>query len=156
MKSLLFFEFRCRIRLRRLQYLPDDRDKGDKPGEQHGHHENPPIAFQPVNEIFQVFLGRINSYRNADDAGDANEHHIVPDGSPGFGIYRAAEDLPDGDVAGFLIGIIRTHGHQPEQGDQDGQQHEEFHHPHVVPGRLVRIGKIAQSRRLNFRKSACP
>ena len=74
--------------------LPEDGEKGDNQRDKNSDHKDPPVALQPVNEIFKIFLDGIDSDRYADEASSSDEDHIFPDTAPRFRVHSAAEDLP--------------------------------------------------------------
>ncbi|MBR6881616.1 MAG: ORF6N domain-containing protein, partial [Bacteroidales bacterium] len=141
-KLLLFFQFNGRIRPGGLEGLPEDGSEGHGNCKQHGHDKDPPVALEPVNEVFEVFLGRIDGDWNADDASNPHHDHVLTDRATRFRFYRSSKHLPDGDVAGLFIGIIGAHGYQAQQGDDNGQEHKNLHQTHVVAGRFPGLSDI--------------
>lgn len=73
MKSLLFFEFRCQIRLRSLQRLPEDGEECHHHSEEDGGHEDPAVAGDPVGVLFQKPGGEPDGDGNSNE-GEAQRY----------------------------------------------------------------------------------
>ena len=98
--------------------MPEDGGQGEEYAQQGRRHEDPPIARDVLGIALQEALADQHGERDADQQREADPAHIDQHAAARLGADRAAEDLADGDPLGIGPGIVGTHRHERQQGEE--------------------------------------
>ena len=130
--SLLFLQLLRGIRLRGFQGLPEDGEEGDQQGDDGRDGKDPSVTFNPIPELPEITFGQEYGDGDPDDDGDSDQDHVFRYSPFGLRLHGPPEDLAYSDALGLKSGVVGTHRDKPHQGDQDGNQHEQFYEPDEI------------------------